>query len=190
MSRNTLASYCIGGFLLVCGISCGNSTTSPKAAPSLANSKFHGMDEQGSEKNTRVPTSGESAQSPPEDASAQAPPSDATPSLVEVESPPEAKETERKPIYDTSADAGAVIADALRAAQQDNRRVLLMFGGNWCGWCYKLHDLFEKDREIATLVRNEYILVTVDIGRMDKNMDLVNGYGAELTKHGVPFLTV
>ena len=33
-------------------------------------------------------------------------------------------------------------------------------------------------------------MVLVDIGRWDKNMDLASGYGADLKRHGVPFLTI
>lgn len=100
------------------------------------------------------------------------------------------KQGERAPIYDVEADAGAQIEAALARAKKDNKRVLLQFGGNWCGWCYKLHDVFQNNREIATLLRNDYESVMVDIGRLDKNMNIADRYGAALGAHGVPFLTV
>jgi thiol-disulfide isomerase/thioredoxin len=65
-----------------------------------------------------------------------------------------------------------------------------MFGGNWCGWCYKLHDVFEKNPETAAPLRSEYERVMVDVGKFDKNMDLAASYGADLKAQGVPFLTV
>lgn len=107
-----------------------------------------------------------------------APPQDA----ARAAAPPE--------IYDTKADAKAQIADALRKAKYDNQRVLLMFGGNWCGWCHKLHGLFKKDKDIARTLLYEYRLVMIDIGRFDKNMDIAEKYGAELKKGGAPYLTV
>ncbi len=96
-------------------------------------------------------------------------------------------------IYDTQADAGKLIAAALDKAGRENQRVLVMFGGNWCGWCRKLHGLFKSDREIAKLLQYEYQLVMVDIGRFDKQLDIAAKYGAskdDLKKSGVPFLTV
>jgi thiol-disulfide isomerase/thioredoxin len=102
----------------------------------------------------------------------------------------EQKPAAKAPIYDEKADAREQIAAATARARRDNKHVLVMFGGNWCGWCYKLHDLFQKDREIATLLRNEYELVMVDIGHSDKNRDIPKEYGADIAKHGVPFLTV
>lgn len=100
------------------------------------------------------------------------------------------KQGERAPIYDSEADAQAQIEAALARAKKDNKRVLVQFGGNWCGWCYKLHEVFENNREIATLLRNDYEVVLIDIGSMDKNMDVADRYGAALGQHGVPFLTV
>ena len=94
------------------------------------------------------------------------------------------------PVYDTTADAKVQIAAALTKAKQDNQRVLLMFGGNWCPWCLKLHALFKDNKDIAKTLLYEYQFVTVDIGRYDKHMDVVEGYGADLKKNGVPFLTV
>lgn len=93
-------------------------------------------------------------------------------------------------IYDTTADAKTQIAAALAKAKRENQRVLVMFGGNWCGWCHKLHELFKKDRTIGKALLYEYQLVLVDIGRFDKHMEVAAGYGADLRKAGVPFLTV
>ena len=104
---------------------------------------------------------------------------------------PAAQPQAAKPaIYDTTADAKTQIAAALAKAKRENQRVLVMFGGNWCGWCHKLHELFKKDRTIGKALLYEYQLVLVDIGRFDKHMEVAAGYGAELKKAGVPFLTV
>lgn len=92
--------------------------------------------------------------------------------------------------YDEKADAKADIAAALVKAKKTNKRVLLMFGANWCGWCHKLHGVFESNREIGKTLLYEYERVNIDIGKMDKNMDLVRKYGARADKEGVPYLTV
>ena len=90
----------------------------------------------------------------------------------------------REPIYNAAADARADIKAALERAEFYHKRVLLKFGGNWCGWCFKLHDVFQKNPEVAPLLRSEYELVLVDA---DTNEDLLNEYGAQ---HAFPFLTV
>lgn len=93
-------------------------------------------------------------------------------------------------VYDEQADAKKQIAGALAIAQRDHKRVLLQWGANWCGWCRLLHGTFESDRKVKDKLAAEYEVVLIDIGRMDKNMDLVAQYGADPKGQGVPFLTV
>jgi thiol-disulfide isomerase/thioredoxin len=93
----------------------------------------------------------------------------------------------REPIYNEKADSSAEIAAALDAARRDHKRVLLEFGANWCGWCYKLYDVFKQNEEIAPIVRNEYELVLVDIDTQAKVFDR---YVPQSVRKGVPFLTV
>ncbi|PCJ13656.1 MAG: hypothetical protein COB10_05375 [Planctomycetota bacterium] len=93
-------------------------------------------------------------------------------------------------VYDVEADASADIAAALARAHKNNKRVLVVYGGNWCGWCVKLDEFFKKDRKVARTVRYEYEVVKVDIGRFDKNMSITEKYGAQLKKEGVPYITV
>lgn len=108
------------------------------------------------------------------------------------ESPAKSPTKSDKPakIYDESADAKAAIDSAIVRAQRDHSRVLVMFGGNWCIWCHKLHDLFRSDPGIARTLLYEYQLVMVDIGQWNKNMEIAKKFGADLEKAGVPFLTV
>jgi thioredoxin-related protein len=68
----------------------------------------------------------------------------------------------RASIYDQAADAKVQLARAVELAKKDDKRILLMFGGDWCGWCHKLHDLFKTNREVAQILYNEYVLVTID----------------------------
>lgn len=96
----------------------------------------------------------------------------------------------RKAIYDEKADAKVEIARAVARAKKNHKRVLLVYGANWCGWCHKLHDLFAKDSSIRKILLYEYEVVLVDIGRFDKHLDIVQGYGAEIKTEGVPYLTV
>jgi thioredoxin-related protein len=74
-----------------------------------------------------------------------------------------ASAAKRASIYDKAADAKAAVEKAAERAKRENKRILLMFGGDWCGWCHKLHDLFARDREISKILSNEYELVMVDL---------------------------
>ena len=93
-------------------------------------------------------------------------------------------------IYDEQADAAADIAAALARAAHKNKRVLVQWGANWCGWCVKLHGLFTTDKDVRKELLYEYEVVRVDIGKWDKHLDLAQRYGADPKQHGVPYLTV
>ena len=99
-------------------------------------------------------------------------------------------EKPKAPIYDEKADAEVLLRTALANAKKENRRVLIQWGGNWCPWCHRIHTAFKTDRDVAKLLLYEYDLVLIDIGRREKNMSLAMHYGADLTKNGIPFLTV
>ncbi len=96
----------------------------------------------------------------------------------------------KKPsIYDQHADARAQLSAASARAQKTDKRVLLMFGGDWCGWCHKLHGLFASDAEIRKLIYNEYELVMVDT-KAPHASELLEECSKGQTGVGFPFLAV
>jgi thioredoxin-related protein len=102
----------------------------------------------------------------------------------------------KKPaLYDPKADARAQVEAAVARARRDHARVLIQFGFEGCSWCHRLHALFEQDPEIRKLLRDEYVLVLVDIHarHADELLREVKGVLApeELQKAvGFPFLGV
>ncbi len=60
---------------------------------------------------------------------------------------PASATAKRPSIYDKAADANVQLARAAERAKHGDKRILLMFGGDWCGWCHKLHGLFKTNRE-------------------------------------------
>jgi thiol:disulfide interchange protein len=91
-------------------------------------------------------------------------------------------------IYPQPAQARADLAAALKTAAATHRRILLDFGGNWCGDCHVL-DIYFHDARNKPLLDANFVLVHVNIGRMDANLDLARQYGVPLEK-GVPALAV
>ena len=75
------------------------------------------------------------------------------------------------------SDASKDIAAALARARTDQRYVLVDFGADWCPDCRVLGKLFE-DPAVAAFLAANFHLVHVDVGRRDKNSDVVAKYGA------------
>ena len=91
-------------------------------------------------------------------------------------------------LYPDPAEAPAEIAAALTAARKDRKRVLLVFGGNWCYDCHVLDATF-RSKAVAPLVNENYHVVHVNVAEYNKNLDLAKKYGVSLDK-GVPSLAV
>ncbi len=94
----------------------------------------------------------------------------------------------KKHLYSETADPRADIAAALKQARAENKRVILDFGGDWCGDCQVL-DIYMHQSPNAELLAKHFIVVHVDIGHMDHNVDVAEKYKVPINK-GVPALAV
>jgi thioredoxin 1 len=91
-------------------------------------------------------------------------------------------------IYPDPSQAQADIAAAVKTAAHTHRRVLLDFGGNWCGDCRVLDIYFHNGQNWPILDAN-FVLVHVNVGEYDANLDLAESYKIPLKK-GVPELAI
>jgi thiol:disulfide interchange protein len=91
-------------------------------------------------------------------------------------------------IYPDPTQAKADLAAALKKAAATHKRVLLDFGGNWCGDCQVL-DLYFHDPANLPILEANFVLVHINIGHTDANLDIAKQYEVPLDK-GVPALAV
>jgi thiol:disulfide interchange protein len=96
--------------------------------------------------------------------------------------------TVKTDLYPADADATKEIAEALKSAATDHKRVLLVFGANWCYDCHVL-DRALHDGAAGRIVSDRFVLVHVDIGEVNKNLDLAKQYKIPLEK-GVPAVAI
>ena len=93
-----------------------------------------------------------------------------------------------KNIYPADADAHAEIKAAEEKASAGHKRVLLVFGANWCYDCHVLDLAFHRS-DFASVMAG-YEVVHVDLGPDEqKNADLVKEFDVPLDK-GIPALAV
>ena len=93
----------------------------------------------------------------------------------------------KKHLYPDVSSAQADIAQALKQAKREHKRVLLDFGGDWCGDCQVL-DVYFHQAPNEELLEKNFVKVNVNIGHMDANLDVARKYGVPV--HGVPALAV
>ena len=97
---------------------------------------------------------------------------------------------QRVHLYDDHANARADIAAALKQARREHKRVLVDFGGDWCGDCQVLHAVLIQPQN-AAILQAHYIEVHVSVGAtgIEQNQAIAEGYGIPV-RHGVPAVAV
>lgn len=93
-------------------------------------------------------------------------------------------------IYPAIDRAPGDIDAAIKEATAAKKRVIVEFGGNWCGDCIVLDKHFQA-AENAALLKKHYVLVHVNVGDkgITDNFPVAERYGIPLKK-GVPALAV
>ena len=91
--------------------------------------------------------------------------------------------------YDEAADADADVARARAAAKAQHKLLLIDLGGNWCGDCRVLAGTIELPA-IRTFMDRHYVVVAVDVGRFQRNLQIPAHYGFTQRLIGVPTLLV
>jgi thiol-disulfide isomerase/thioredoxin len=90
--------------------------------------------------------------------------------------------------YDEKADAAARLGEAFASAKKSDKRVLIDFGGNWCADCRILAAVMDLP-EVKSYLAKHYEVVSVDVGRFNRNMALVQRFGISKL-HGVPTVVI
>jgi len=77
---------------------------------------------------------------------------------------------------------------SLAKAKSENRKLIIVFGADWCPDCRVLDGIF-ADPETKTLLDSEFVVMKVDVGRFDKNLSLNDQLGNPI-QNGIPSLVV
>jgi len=94
----------------------------------------------------------------------------------------------KKDLYPAAVDAKKEIAESIATAAKTHKRVLLIFGGNWCYDCHVLDEAFHTP-EIAPILNRNYVVAHIDIGEYNKNLDVAKQYEVPVER-GVPAAAV
>jgi thiol-disulfide isomerase/thioredoxin len=91
--------------------------------------------------------------------------------------------------YDEKADANRAVAQAKARAKAEHKLLLIDLGGDWCPDCRILAGTIELPA-LKAFVEAHYVLVSVDVGRFDKNLQIPAHYGLKDRLEGVPSLLI
>ena len=74
---------------------------------------------------------------------------------------------------------------AYKEAEQTNKSILVVFGGDWCSWCTRLHEVFLADPVVSATINSKYVVVYVN---SDSNVRFARHCKAQI--ESVPYLTI
>ena len=63
------------------------------------------------------------------------------------------------------------LSKAVIQAQNENKHVLVQFGGNWCPWCLRFHALVKGVPKIDSLMRENYIYLLLNVPHEKEKRD-------------------
>jgi hypothetical protein len=89
--------------------------------------------------------------------------------------------------YDPKVDAQLDIERAKLEAERTNRNVLLIAGGDWCGWCHMLEQTFQLSVPTRELRDRNFVVVHVNISEQNDNSCALRPYPKAT---GYPFVYV
>lgn len=73
--------------------------------------------------------------------------------------------------YDPKADPFEQYHEAIALAEQQDKLVLIIAGGDWCSWCHVLERFVSKDAEVQRSLHDTFVVMKVYVG-LDNDNDL------------------
>ena len=63
--------------------------------------------------------------------------------------------------YDEKRDPATDLADTLKRAETEQKRVLLQVGGDWCGWCRRISQFMHTNAAVRELLEDHFVVMKV-----------------------------
>lgn len=94
------------------------------------------------------------------------------------------KETEDAPsqnsdvvdVYDPARNPAEDLKQAVTLAQNDNKRIMLELGGDWCIWCKHMDDFYKAHNELLQFRMDHYVLVKVNVSEENRNEEFLSQF--------------
>lgn len=78
--------------------------------------------------------------------------------------------------YSPDRDPVADLAQTVEVAQAENKRILLIVGGEWCIWCHYLADYLEEDLDVQKAFDDSFVVSKINWSDENKNEDFLGQY--------------
>lgn len=94
--------------------------------------------------------------------------------LAQTQAPPPALSINSS--YDPRANPYRDLERALDRAAAENKRVLIVVGGDWCGWCEVLDQTLARDAEVRAAFAASFVMLKVNWSPANENAAFLSGF--------------
>ena len=91
--------------------------------------------------------------------------------------------TEYSPKRDAFKDGAA----AIKLATETNRRILIELGGEWCVWCHKMDEFFDKNPDVKKRLHETFVMLKINVSDENENAEFLKSFPKNL---GYPHMYV
>lgn len=81
-------------------------------------------------------------------------------------------------VYDPARNPAEDLKQAIVIAQNENKRIMLELGGDWCIWCKYMDKFYETHSEILQFRADHYVLMKVNVSEENMNEEFLSQYPA------------
>lgn len=78
--------------------------------------------------------------------------------------------------YDPRANPYRDLERALARAEAENKRVLIVVGGDWCGWCEILDTYLTRNADVRTAFESSFVMLKVNWSPANENVAFLSGF--------------
>ena len=78
--------------------------------------------------------------------------------------------------YAPTADPAKDLAALAQQTKQDGRRIMLVVGGEWCGWCHTLERYLKENAEIGALWSKSFATLKINMSPENRNEAFLKQY--------------
>lgn len=80
------------------------------------------------------------------------------------------------PKYDPKADPAGDLAKAVATAKTERKHILVEVGGEWCGWCHRMHAFYDTHEPLRKFRDANFVVLMVNFSEENKNEKFLSRY--------------
>jgi thiol:disulfide interchange protein len=96
----------------------------------------------------------------------------------ETVNPPHYPNSALVDVYDPARNPAEDLKQAIVIAQNENKRIMLELGGDWCIWCKYMDEFYATHSKLLQFRAENYVLVKVNVSEENMNEEFLAQYPA------------